>query len=124
MEVFHYCSEVLKETPLFESCDDAYVFSTKDDKVGSIYNDYDGGSDKLIMESDFQEDELSCSQSAHELIQQEIVRDPIVDDEDMDFYFLESDEATPARWAKTPTFLHGERNYSLPVVYQYFELHV
>ncbi|XP_066922695.1 uncharacterized protein [Clytia hemisphaerica] len=109
MEVIHYCSEVLKETPLFESCDDAYVFSTKDDKVGSIYNDYDGGSDKLIMESDFQEDELSCSQSAHELIQQEIVRDPIVDDEDMDFYFLESDEATPARWAKTHQLFYTEK---------------
>ncbi|XP_066928609.1 uncharacterized protein [Clytia hemisphaerica] len=116
MQVFHYCAEVLKETPLFETCDDAYVFAPATgapEEEGAVYNDYDGAAHtKLVALSDFhdEEDELDSSQAAISQIHEQIIRDPLIDDEDIDYYFLESDEANPARWSKEHNLFSTEKN--------------
>ena len=58
MEVFHYCSEVLKTRPLFESCSNEELFRLKrnEERTGPTYNDYDGLADNLLAVSDFETD--------------------------------------------------------------------
>ena len=118
MQVFHYCAEVLRDTQLFESCDDAYVFApaTSRAEEGAVYNDYDGSAhDKLVAVSDFQDDDdedLESSQEAISQIHEEVIRNPLIDDDDIDFYFLESDEANHSRWSKEHNLFCKEKNIS------------
>ena len=63
MKVFHYCAEVLKDTPLFEACNTRELLAN--DREGAIYNDFDSTPGHLIKDSDFSTEDL---QSSHQVI--------------------------------------------------------
>ena len=103
MDVFHYCAEYLKGTPLFETCSDDHILRPRADTEGAIYNDFDGNNAKLVENGDFENwlriTENVSSDSEEEQQNQELSV-PIVSEEDIDYYFLESDAANPLRWTK------------------------
>ena len=99
MEIFHYCSEVLKGTPLFQSCSDAEAFALKrtESREGAVYNDYDGIAEDLMHESDFEEQlHYASSSSGHESEEATMS----FSQQEMDEYFLGADENDPKRWHK------------------------
>ena len=98
MQVFHYCAEILKHTSLFESCDDSHVLLKATIEEGAIYNDFDGMSERLMRDSDFEEEEPNSSScEANNSIP---IEEPTVTQDDIDEYFLQSDEADHSRWTK------------------------
>lgn len=101
MEVFHYCAEVLKDVPLFESIPDSVVNKVKQFNSGAIYNDVSGCNESLMRESDFEDEELyEADSSNNEDVTELDLEEPIVTQNDIDEYFLQSDEADPNRWVK------------------------
>ncbi len=99
MDVFHYCSEVLKTTPLFESCSNQELFKLKrsEERMGAAYNDYDGLADSLLADSDFETDSSEDSgETSSESEEKAINFTPEV----IDLYFLGADEVDPKRWEK------------------------
>ncbi|XP_066925566.1 uncharacterized protein [Clytia hemisphaerica] len=99
MEVFHYCSEVLKTTPLFDSCSNQDVFKLKRDeeRMGAAYNDYDGLAESLLADSDFETDSSEDAEETSSESEEEALN---FTSEDMDLYFLGADESDPKRWKK------------------------
>lgn len=87
MKVFHYCAEVLKEQPLFESCRDEDILKKNDDE-GAVYNDFEN-SGCLLEESDFT---TSDSENEVNIDKVKIKRT------DIDLAFLQADDEDPDRW--------------------------
>ncbi|XP_066932599.1 uncharacterized protein [Clytia hemisphaerica] len=98
MEVFHYCAEVLKEMPLFESCTNEELFRLKREELrtGAVFNDYDGLVDQLLADSDFESESAGESTSSETTSEAELT----FTEHEMDLYFLGADENDPQRWEK------------------------
>ena len=125
MQIFHYCAEILKGTPLFTTCTDEDVRkntkkkegekgSDDEEDEGAVYNDFDGMLDHLVHDSDLEEDYTCSSQqpvenNEHEVVE-EVFEEPSVEEEHVDFYFLASDEADRKRWVKQHALFSDDKN--------------
>jgi len=93
MQVFHYCADVLKEMPLFESCKDVELFrSAHCSGEGSVYNDFDHDPILLLNENSELENEESNDDSQAPCVVAQ------VDDEDIGRLFLAADNMSYNRW--------------------------
>ena len=99
MSVFHYCAEILKETPLFETCKDSHILKPSSSKEGAIYNNFDGLSERLMRDSDFEEENEDSTNSNNE-DSELILEEPTVTQSDIDDYFIQSDDVDESRWKK------------------------
>ena len=102
MKIFHYCAEVLKDIPIFETCSDTEALKPQRFTEGAIYNDWDGMSADLIMDEEFEDDLMGSVEfyDDDDEVNEEMVYEPEVTQEDIDYYFLQSDEADESRWVK------------------------
>ena len=114
MEVFHYCAEVLKTKPLFESCSNEELFRLKrnEERTGAAYNDYDGLADTLLADSNFETDSSDDDETASDTETDEMVFTP----EDLDMYYLGVDDANPKRWHKDHSLFTTDEKQLDPVV--------
>ena len=112
MEVFHYCTEVLKETPLFESCRDEDI-NIANRNEGALYNNVDKDPSIYLMpESDFEksEDDGSMSQTSD-------VEELSIGDKEIDSVMMKVDEMNEERWIKDhPLFSNADdESYTVKV---------
>ena len=99
MSVFHYCDELLKDTPLFETCEDSFVLDTNPSTSGAIYNDFDGNPHSLLRDSDFESDQERTSEQDN-IDSHDSVVEPDISQSDIDYYFLVADDENESRWVK------------------------
>ena len=86
--------------PLFQTVEDSYVVPGNRQEAGDVYNDFDGSQDKLMKDSDLEDDEVESSENGEEESTTVELQEPTVTQNDIDGYFLQSDEAKPERWKK------------------------
>lgn len=108
MSVFHYCSEVLKDTPLFETCTDEQALRRTRYNEGAVYNDFDGEAGDLVHDSDFEEKQFFDSGNTSSDFEEE----PSFSQEEIDSYFLAADDCDVTRWQKDhPLFTTDEKKH-------------
>ena len=114
MKVFHYCAELLKETPLFESVTDINLYKDANmSNKGSVYNDFDHNPlDFLRSKSNYASDigEDSSEVSAP------VTRPSMVVSSDINTMFLLADDKDHERWnIDHPLF--DKTNHPMTAVY-------
>lgn len=112
MQVFHYCAEILKGTPLFETCSDDHILKPNKATEGAIYNDFDGNNNSLVDDEDFEswiQTTNTQNNDDTERMSDQSLEVPTVSQNDIDFYFLQSDEANETRWVKDHPLFHSDK---------------
>lgn len=96
MKVFHYCAEVLREVPLFESCNDELLYREANvTQEGSVYNDFDNDRMYLLSDNDDDDDDDEVEE-----LEDEIPSCPyVIGDKDIEKIFLAADEEDYERWS-------------------------
>ena len=97
--------------PLFESCEDSQVFRSVNLTDGAVYNDFDGIGGDLLDDSDFEESSQLIDNNDESFIESSNIETPEVEQEDLDFFFLQADEVEDSRWKKNHRLFLSEHSY-------------
>ena len=112
MMVFHYCAEILKRTPLFETCSNRDLMSNCRNSEGAIFNDFDNDPGALIDDGELEEPFTESSQAELE----DVVSDfeDLIEKEEIDTFYLQADSEDPQRWIKDHPLFDYELDFQDP----------
>ena len=115
MKIFHYCAEILKFTPLFESCKNSDLTKQSDNSEGAIFNDFDNEPGSLIDDNELH---LPLDITWDEEMLDDTESDIEIDvaEKEIEQAFLEADDDDPLRFSKDHNLFDSE---SEPSDYSY-----
>ena len=94
MSIFHYCAELLRNVPLFETCSNRELLEQSQNQDGAIYNDFDGCSQSLVNTEELSSSQLQFTDQCFPIGMDEMQPSR----EDIDQAFLQADEDDRSRW--------------------------